>query len=136
MKKVAFICYGNACRSQLAEGLSKVLAKNLFKAYSSGTNPLGMIPQEVHKIMTKRGIDISDQYSKGIDEIPFDEMDFIITMGCCTADSICPITFVGNKIDWDIPDPYGRGIEEYERVAKIIEGKLRHFIKEIWAKGI
>ena len=130
MKKVAFICYGNSCRSQIAEGLSLVLGKNLYQAYSAGTHPLGRISPEVYKIMERRGIDISDQYSKGLDAIPLHEADFVITMGCCSANQICPASCSGTKIDWDIPDPYGRGIDEFERVSQIIERKLKDFIKE------
>ena len=130
MKKAAFICYANACRSQIAEGLSKVMGKGLYEAYSAGLNPLRRVCEEVKQIMDARGIDITDQYSKGLDEIPLDEMDFIITMGCCTAESICPLNYSGKKIDWNIPDPFGMGEDAFERVVSIIEDKLKGFIKE------
>ena len=130
MKKVAFICYANACRSQIAEGLSKVMGNGLYKAYSAGLNPLGRVCEEVKEIMDARGIDIIDQYSKGLDEIPLDEMDFVITMGCCSADSICPVNYSGKKIDWNIPDPFGMGEDAFEKVVHIIEEKLRVFINE------
>ena len=130
MKKIAFVCYGNSCRSQIAEGLSKVMGKGLFEAYSAGTNPLGKATHEVYEVMAKRGIDISDQYSKGLNKIPLDEMDYVITMGCRPADSICPIHFSGEKIDWDIPDPYGNGINEFERTTSLIEKNLTTFIEK------
>ena len=130
MKKVAFICVANACRSQIAQGLSKILGRGIYEAHSAGIAPLGSIFKGVYTLMARRGIDISDQYSKGIDDIPLNEMDFVITMGCCPADKICPIFFTGKKIDWDIPDPYGMGMDEVERVAQIIEKKIRKFIRE------
>lgn len=130
MKKAAFICYANACRSQIAEGLSKVMGKGLYEAYSAGLHPLGRVCQEVLEIMDARGIDITDQYSKGLDEIPLDEMDFLITMGCCSADSICPVNYSGKKIDWNIPDPYGMGEDAFEKVAHIIKDKIKAFIEE------
>ena len=129
MKKVAFICFANVCRSQIAEGLSKVYGKDLYKAFSAGLYPLRMISNGVYEVMNDKGIDISDQYSKGLDEIPIDEMDFVISMGSFPADSVCPAYFSGTKIDWDIPDPYGAGIDEYEKVTNIIENKLKKFIK-------
>lgn len=129
MKKVAFICYGNACRSQMAEGLSKKYANGLYRAYSAGTNPLGRVPAEVLELMKKRGIDISDQYSKGLDNIPLDEMDFVITMGNCSANSICPAHFTGNKIDWYIPDPYGGTTTDFEHTYRIIEDRIKEFIR-------
>ncbi|MBN2373790.1 arsenate reductase ArsC [bacterium] len=130
MKKVAFICYANACRSQIAEGLSKVIGKGLFEAYSAGLHPLGKVCDEVREIMDARGIDITDQYSKGIDKIPLDEMDYIITMGCCSADSVCPVTYSGKRIEWNIPDPYGQDEYAFDKVVRIIEDKLRAFVNE------
>lgn len=130
MKKVAFICYANACRSQIAEGLSKTIGMGFYKAYSAGINPLGRVCEEVVELMEKRGIDISDQYSKGLDDIPLEDMDFVITMGCCSADSICPVFFMGKKINWDIPDPYRMGKHAFEQVLGIIENKLKKFVKE------
>ena len=100
MKKVAFICYANACRSQIAEGLSKILGKGLYDAYSAGLYPLGMVARGVYEVMEMRGIDISDQYSKGLDEIPIDEMDFLISLGSFSADSVSPVYFLGQKMDW------------------------------------
>jgi arsenate reductase len=129
MKKVAFICYANACRSQIAEGLSKIYGNGLYQAFSAGVYPLGMIAKGVYEIMQKRGINISDQYSKGVDEIPMDEMDFVISLGSFSAESVCPVYFSGQTLDWDIPDPYGGGIEGYEIVTQIIENRLKKFIK-------
>jgi len=130
MKKVAFICYANACRSQIAEGLSKVYGKGLYKAFSAGLCPLGMIAKGVYEVMDKRGIDISDQYSKGLEEIPINEMDYVISMKCFPANSVCPKDFPGRKIDWDIPDPYGEGIDAFEKVTGIIENQLKKFIED------
>ncbi|MFV1950593.1 MAG: arsenate reductase ArsC [Nitrospinota bacterium] len=129
MKKVAFICYGNACRSQMAEGLSRKYGDGLYQAYSAGTNPLGRVPSEVYEVMKKRGIDISDQYSKGLGDIPLDDMDFVITMGNCSASSICPAHFAGDKIDWYIPDPYGETMTDFEHVCRIIEERIKEFIR-------
>jgi len=130
MKKVAFICYANACRSQIAEGLSKIFGKGLYDAYSAGLYPLGIVAGGVYEVMEMRGIDISNQYSKGLEEIPMNEMDFVISLGSFSADSVCPVYFSGQKMDWDIPDPYGADIEAYEKVTHIIENKLKKFIKK------
>ncbi len=130
MKKVAFICFANACRSQIAEGLSKNFGDGLYKAFSAGLSPLGMIAKGVYGIMEKRDIDISDQYSKGLDEVPLEEMDFVISMASFPAKSICPEAFSGIKINWDIPDPYGSGNDAFEEVTHIIEKELKRFIDE------
>ena len=134
MKKVAFICYANACRSQIAEGLSKLLGKGLYKSYSAGLCPLNMIAGGVYEVMDKRGIDISDQYSKGLEEIPIAEMDFVISLASFPADIVCPGNFAGNKLDWNIPDPYGARTEMFEEITDLIECKLKNFIRENFKK--
>ena len=137
MKKVAFICYANACRSQIAEGLSKVLGAGLYKAYSAGIAPLGMVANGVYEIMARRGIDISDQYSKGLEEIPIAEMDYIIGMASFPLERIIPYYYNGETIQWEIPDPYGEGVQAYEMVADIIEANIKKFIeKTSWNRDL
>jgi arsenate reductase len=134
MKKVAFICYANACRSQIAEGLSKLLGKGLYKSYSAGLCPLSMVAAGVYEVMDKRGIDISDQYSKGLEEIPIAEMDFVISLASFPAAIVCPGDFAGSKLNWNIPDPYGARAETFEEITDLIECKLKNFIKENFKK--
>ncbi len=134
MKKVVFICYANACRSQIAEAISNRIGGNLLEAYSAGINPLGRICVEVEELMKEKGFDISNQYSKGIYEIPLEEMDFVITMGCCTANEICPVAFAGKKLDWEIPDPFGMDRITVEEVFDLIYEKIEEFIKEYFLK--
>lgn len=130
MKKVAFICFANACRSQIAEGLSKTIGHGLYTAYSAGLMPLGMVYGIVYEAMARRGIDISDQYSKGLEEIELELMDFVITMGCCSGKDFCPQDFKGKIIDWNIPDPFGKDLKEVEKVTSLVERKIKNFIKK------
>ena len=121
MKKVAFICVHNSCRSQIAEALGKKLASDVFESYSAGTETKPRINQDAVRLMKKLyGIDMEKtQYSKLIDQIP--EPDIVISMGC---DVGCP--YIGRPFDdnWGLPDPTGKSDEEFLETIRLIEEKV------------
>ena len=95
MKKVAFICVHNSCRSQIAEALGRHLAGDAFMSYSAGTETKPQINQDAVRLMKEiYGIDMEaeGQYSKLISEIP--EVDIAISMGCNVG---CP--YIGRAFD-------------------------------------
>ena len=128
MKKVAFICVHNSCRSQIAEALGKHLASDVFESYSAGTETKPQINQDAVRIMKEfYGIDMElTQYSKLITEIP--EPDVAISMGCEVG---CP--FIGKAFDdnWGLPDPTGKSDEEFLKVIKAIEAKILELKKNL-----
>jgi len=103
-KSILFLCTGNSCRSQMAEGLARALFPKGWKVYSAGTRPIGVHPLTI-KVMKEAGIDISQHYSKSLDDIPIDEIDYVITL-CGDARDNCPI-FPKDvaKEHWPIKDP-------------------------------
>ncbi len=104
MKKLLFLCTGNSCRSQIAEGFGKTLLADKFTVYSAGTNPHGINPWAI-ETMSEIGIDISRQTSDALDVKMLNEMDLIITL-CGDAAESCPLTPPHiEKRHWDIPDP-------------------------------
>lgn len=121
MKKVAFICVHNSCRSQIAEALGKHFASDVFKSYSAGTETKPQINQDAVRILKELyGIDMEQtQYSKLIGDIP--KPDIAISMGCNVG---CP--FIGRAFDdnWGLEDPTGKSDEEFIRVIKEIEKKI------------
>ena len=84
-----FLCTGNSCRSQMAEGFCRQLRGNEFDAYSAGIEKHGLNPLAV-KVMQEAGIDISDQKSKTLDELASQDFDFVITV-CGHANETCPV---------------------------------------------
>ena len=119
MKKVAFICVHNSCRSQIAEALCRVYRKDLI-AYSAGTEIKNIINQDAVRIMKdKYNIDMSNQYSKLLSDIP--KCDIYISMGCNVG---CP--FVGKDFDYNfgIEDPTGKADEEFIKVIEEIKTKV------------
>ncbi|MDX1411081.1 MAG: arsenate reductase ArsC [Nitrospirales bacterium] len=124
-KTVVFVCVGNACRSQMSEGIARHLAGDQWEAYSAGSMPAGFVAQEAVDTMKARGIDISGQYSKGVDELPVQDFDLVVTMGC--GDS-CPTLKAKERLDWPIPDPIGREPEFFEEVARDLEKRIRRLL--------
>ena len=131
-RKVLFVCIGNMCRSQMAEGFARAYGKDLIDVYSAGTSATGVVSLEVIKVMEERGIDISEHISKGLDEVPVEEMDVVVSMARRSASEICPPDFKGEKIDWVVRDPIGGPMDAYRIVRDDIEEKVRALLKSIW----
>ena len=121
LKKVAFICVHNSCRSQIAEALGKHFAADVFESYSAGTETKPQINQDAVRLMKKLyNIDMEQiQYSKTFDKIP--APDIAISMGC---DVGCP--YIGREFDdnWVLPDPTGKSDEIFIDIIKQIENKI------------
>lgn len=128
MKKVAFICVHNSCRSQIAEALGKHLASDMFESYSAGTETKPQINQDAVRLMKKLyNIDMEQtQYSKLISDIP--NPDIAISMGCNVG---CP--FIGRAFDdnWGIDDPTGKLDAEFIIVIKEIENRILQLRDEL-----
>jgi arsenate reductase (thioredoxin) len=86
--KVLFLCTGNSCRSQMAEGWARALKGNVLEAYSAGIEKHGLNPHAV-QVMAEAGVDISQHYSKTPAELGPKEFDYVVTV-CGHADENCP----------------------------------------------
>ena len=128
MKKVAFICVHNSCRSQLAEALGKKLASDVFESWSAGTETKPQINQDAVRLMKeKHGIDMEmEQYSKLLEDIP--AVDIVITMGCNVS---CPFLPCEMREDWGLDDPSGKEDTEFLLVMNIIEEKVKHLRQRV-----
>lgn len=126
MKKVAFICVHNACRSQIAQALGKLLAADVFESYSAGSEVQTEINPDAVRLLKKYyGIDMvqNGQYSKTVDELP--DVDIVISMGCGVS---CPLNITQ---DWGLEDPSGQDDECFLRVIKEIEQKIYELKKTL-----
>jgi arsenate reductase len=131
-KKILFVCIGNMCRSQMAEGFARDYGGDSFDVYSAGTSATGVVSTEVIEVMEEKGIDISEQTSKGLEEVPVEEMDVVVSMARRSASEICPSDFKGEKIDWVVEDPIGGPMDGFRIVRDEIEEKVRALLKSIW----
>ena len=122
MRKVAFICVHNSCRSQIAEALGKHLASDVFDCYSAGTETKPEINQDAVRIMKARyGIDMEKtQYSKLLEELP--PVDIVVTMGCNVQ---CPHLPCRHREDWGLDDPTGKSDSEFEKTIEAIAENIR-----------
>src|SRR5206468_11270643 len=117
-KTVLFLCTGNSCRSQMAEGLLRHLAGDRFEAASAGTHPAGLNPGAV-AVMQEIGIDISSHRSKRVDEYMDSRFDYVITV-CDRAKETCPLFPAdASQLHWSFEDPAAAQGSAEERRAVV-----------------
>jgi arsenate reductase len=133
--KILYLCTGNSCRSQMAEGFTRYLKNDRINAYSAGVNPKGIDPRAI-KAMAEVGIDISRQQSKSISDVKNVEFDFVITL-CENAQKTCP-TFPGKAIVVhmtfeDPPRLAAKNQSEEEAMAhyRKVRDKIKAFVEEL-----
>lgn len=133
-QKVLFLCTGNACRSQMAEGWLKHLGSDRFEVYSAGIVAHGKNPRAI-TIMQQAGVDISGQKSEQLDPAILDQIDLLITV-CGNADANCPVIPVHcKKQHWPFDDPASAtGSEaeimaEFARVRDQIRSRIEAFVQ-------
>ncbi|WP_460293067.1 arsenate reductase/protein-tyrosine-phosphatase family protein [Clostridium tertium] len=131
--RIAFICVHNSCRSQMAEALGKLFAEGVFDSYSAGTETKPQINQDAVRIIKDLyNVNMNEtQKSKLIQYLP--EIDIAIKMGC---NVVCPFLPSKHEEDWGLDDPTGKSDEEFIKIAKTIEEKIKDLIKRIENKEI
>ena len=126
MTFVLFVCTGNAARSQMAEGLLKSMKPN-FTVLSAGTKPEGLHPNAV-KAMDEIGLDISNQTSKGLDDVNWKDADFAITL-CGSADETCVMMDWPESCKrdhWPIDDP--ESLDDFRKARDEIGQYLNRWV--------
>ncbi|PYO82628.1 MAG: low molecular weight phosphatase family protein [Gemmatimonadetes bacterium] len=104
MPTILFLCVANSARSQMAEGLARAMAPEGYRFLSAGSEPGRLNPLAV-EALHERGIDISHHRAKGLDAIPLDEVDVIVTL---CAEEVCPVVpGVVRRLHWPLRDPSG-----------------------------
>jgi len=133
--KILYLCTGNSCRSQMAEGWTRHLKSNAIAAYSAGVEPHGIDPRAV-KVMAEVGIDISGQVSKHLDTLQGIEFDYVITL-CDQANESCPL-FLGKTrrlhVGFDDPPKLAGGSpteEEALRHYRRVRDEIKAFVEKL-----
>ena len=115
MKKIYFLCTGNSCRSQMAEGFGHIILGDDWEVASAGVEMHGLNPKAV-KVMAEVGVDISNQSSKLIDTEYLNSCDLVVTL-CGDARDKCPMTPpTVKKLHWSLPDPAAATGTEEEKL--------------------
>jgi arsenate reductase (thioredoxin) len=128
--RILFVCYGNSCRSQMAEALANQLGNGKFQAFSAGTHPLGAISSDTRAALGEKGITLAGHWSKGLPDVPVSDMDVVVEMGFGVKCRL-PADFKGQLIKWQIPDPFSLGLEYFRDVRDLIESEVRRLLKEL-----
>ena len=132
---VLFLCTGNSCRSQMAEGWARTLLAEEVKAYSAGVEPHGM-NQRAIQVMAEAGVDLSGHHSKHLDELKDVDFDYVVTV-CDQAHEACPL-FPGKTkvihVGFDDPPRLAKEAtseEEALRHYRRVRDEIRHFIERL-----
>ena len=128
MATVLFVCLHNAGRSQMSQALFERAAGGRHSAASAGTTPGERVHPEVVEVMRELGIDLADRKPKLLTQELAEQADVIVTMGCGDE---CPYIPGKRYIDWDLPDPKGRPLEEVREIRDEIERRVRTFVDEL-----
>ncbi len=132
---VLFLCTGNSCRSQLAEGWARSLRRGVIEPYSAGLEPRELDPRAV-QVMAEAGIDISGQYSKHLEELRDVAFDCVVTV-CDNAHETCPLFPGGTPVihrGFDDPPRLAEGAAGEEEALghyRRVRDEIRAFIEEL-----
>ena len=120
--KVLFVCVGNSCRSQMAEGLARSMG---LEAASAGTHPASKVATHAIKLLESKGIDTTGMAPKNVADMDTGAFDTIISMGCGVH---CPAIRLDE--DWALEDPVGQPYEVYEKTALEIQRRLQMLLDQ------
>ena len=132
MTRLLFMCVANSARSQMAEAIARNAAPEGVHVFSAGSRPSQINPYAV-KALKEIGIDPTDQYSKGVDDIPIDEIDMAFTL---CAEEVCPVfPRPVKRIAWPLPDPAGKGGTEADILNgfRAVRDKIQKRIQALFA---
>jgi len=126
--RVLFVCIGNSCRSQMAEGFAKTYGADVIKASSAGLSPATMIAPLTRQILEEHNVRIDDHFPKGLDIAAREPVDLLVNI------SGRPLSLPGAKvIEWRVRDPIGLKDSVYREVASEIESLVMRLILDLRA---
>jgi protein-tyrosine-phosphatase len=126
--EVLFVCVHNAGRSQMAAALLDHHAKGRVQVRSAGSTPADEVNPAVVAAMEEVGLELSREFPKPLTSEAVEAADVVITMGCGDA---CPV-FPGKRyLDWDLPDPAGKTLEEIRIIRDEIDRRVRGLLAEL-----
>ena len=133
-KNIMFLCTGNSCRSQMAEGWARKYWGSEFNVYSAGTKKHGMNERAI-KVMKEAGVDISTHHSKTVDDLPKIIFDYVVTV-CDHAHENCPYFPIGKIVHVGFQDPPAltkemKGEEEILAIYRRVRDEIESFIKDM-----
>jgi protein-tyrosine-phosphatase len=127
-KNILFVCIENSNRSQMAQAFATMYGADRVNAYSAGSRPSGIINPKAIAAMKELDYDLTAHDSKSLDEIPQEEYEYAVTMGCGDA---CPMVRARHREDWNIPDPRDMDEAAFRQVRDLIGEKVKALLQKI-----
>jgi arsenate reductase len=130
MATVLFVCLHNAGRSQMSAALFEQAAQGRHHAVSAGSeaDPAGHVHPPVVEAMRELGIDLADRHPQRLSTELAQQADVVVTMGCGDA---CPFIAGTRYIDWELPDPKGRPLDEVRATRDDIARRVQQLVDEL-----
>jgi arsenate reductase len=126
--RVLFVCVQNAGRSQMSAALFERASHGRHEAASAGTAPAQRVHPEVVEAMKEVGVDLSERRPQKLTQQLAEWADVVVTMGCGDA---CPYLPGRRYLDWDLPDPKGRRLEEVRELRDEISRRVEKLAAEL-----
>jgi arsenate reductase len=126
--RVLFVCLHNAGRSQMSEALFTRASEGRHEARSAGSTPGAHVHPEVVEVMREIGIDLADRVPHKLDDADVRWTDIAVLMGCGDA---CPVLPGKRYLDWDLPDPKGRSLDEVRALRDDIAERVEALVREL-----
>lgn len=128
-KRVLFVCIGNSCRSQMAEGFARNYGGDILTAASAGLSPASIVQPLTLQVMAARNVNIGGQFPKGLEILAREQFDLIVNM----SGERLPLGPGAKVREWTVRDPIGQPQAVYEAVAAQIEDLVMRLILELRA---
>jgi arsenate reductase len=125
---VLFVCIQNAGRSQISQALFERAAGGRHEALSAGTAPAERVHPEVVTVMREAGIDLAGRVPQMLTRELAERADVVVTMGCGDA---CPVIPGTRYVEWELPDPAGRPLEEVRATREEIRARVEALVREL-----
>ncbi len=134
MPEVLFVCVHNAGRSQMAKAIFNMEAQRRglpYRAESAGTEPGDHVHANVAQVMAELGEDISKEQPKLITNAMVQQARKVVTMGCQVDADKCPAVFIKGVVDWGLPDPKDRPLQEVRAIRDTIQQRVGELLAEL-----
>lgn len=127
MKRVLFVCIGNACRSQMAEAFARTYGRDVIVAASAGLNPALDIPSTTWEVMREKNIDLGDQFPKPFDRIDLSRFDLVVNLSGQPLDGVPP----ERLREWRVADPIGQKRQFHRDTRDRVENLIMALVLEL-----
>lgn len=126
-KRVLFVCFGNACRSQMAEAFARALGSDCMIPASAGVFPATSVAPDTVRAMDEKGLDLREHFPKGVRHLGRARFDVVVNM----SDSFLSEDVGIRLLEWEVPDPVDMEYEDHRKVRDLIERKVLDLVLEL-----